>query len=235
MQAPWYTYFYDKDFGTYPDPVGPYAKPDANVRVPTGTPITAIASGTVTGVRRQPWGPLAYSITVRMDAPWNNVARYTAYNYVSSPQVHIGQHVNFGTPLAIAGNPYGIWTAFALSDSPVYGTGTKNSPFAGRYINPALNPVPFLQAVNSGSHPGTTQLNPLNSSNLMQDSSTQTNNPLDITSGLTNWLDSIKAGVVDAGWHVVDAALLFILGLTLVIVGGMLILNRGISVPGQGS
>lgn len=225
MQAPWYTYFYDKDFGKYPDPVGPYPKPDANVRVPSGTPITAIASGTVTSVRRQPWGPLAWSITVKMDQPFNDVAKYTAYNYVSSPKVSVGQHVDFGTPVAIAGNPYGIWTAFAFSDTPVYGTGSANEPFHGTYVNPKLNPVPFLQAVNSGSHPGTTQLQPLNSSNvLMNNDTNNNNNPLDITSGLTSWL-------TDNATKFVDAMLLFIIGITLVIVGGMLVLNKGIAMP----
>src|SRR5258708_1935880 len=95
FQGAWYQYQYDSNFGFYPDPVGPYAKPDANFyNIPNGTPITALASGTVTSVRRQPWGPLAYSVTIKMDNAWNSVARYTAYNYVSSPTVSVGQHIN---------------------------------------------------------------------------------------------------------------------------------------------
>lgn len=145
---PWYTYQprYD-NFGAYPDPVGLYPKPDSNIPVPAGTPITALAAGTITGVRIQPWGPEAYSITVRLDQPLNSVATHMAYNYVSRPAVTVGQHVVFGDTLASAGNPYNIGTAFALCDSDLYGTATANEPFRGTYINPLLNPVPFLDSL----------------------------------------------------------------------------------------
>src|SRR6185312_9471099 len=97
------------------------------------------------------WGPLAYSITVKLDQPYNSIATHMAYNYVSNPAVSIDQHVNVGDKLAIAGNPYNIGTAFAFCDSDVYGTATKNEPFSGSYINPALNPVPFLDAMKNNS------------------------------------------------------------------------------------
>lgn len=151
MSQAWYIYPRIDNFGHYPDPVGLYAKPDSNIDCPAGTPITALASGTVTSVRLQPWGPLAWSITVRLDQALNEVATHMAYNYVESPQVSAGQHVAFGDTLASAGNPYGIGTSFALCDSDVYGTSTQNSPFRGTYINPALNPVPFLDSLKSGS------------------------------------------------------------------------------------
>lgn len=147
MSKPWYAYPRIDNFGQYPDPVGLYAKPDSNIDCPPGTPITALASGTVSGARLQPWGPLAWSITVKLDQPVNAVATHMAYNYVSNPKVSVGQRVSEGEELAQAGNPYGIGTAFALCDSDLYGTPTKNSPFRGRYINPALNPVPFLDSL----------------------------------------------------------------------------------------
>lgn len=151
MAKPWYTYPYDRNFGFYPDPVGLYPKPDANVDAPAGTPITALASGIVTGARAQPWGPLAYSITVKLDQPINPIATHMAYNYVESPQVSVGQHVDVGDVLATAGNPYGIATAFALSDADVYGTATKNEPFTGRYVNPLLSPLPFLDSIQQNA------------------------------------------------------------------------------------
>lgn len=155
MAKAWYQYQFDSGFGTYPDPLpgANYPKPDANFYgIPSGTPITALASGTVTGVRRQPWGPEAWSITVKLDHPINSVATHTAYNYVSSPKVNTGQYVNFGDTLALAGNPYNIGTAFALVDTDVYGTGSKNEPFSGTYVNPALNPVPFLKQINGSEN-----------------------------------------------------------------------------------
>lgn len=142
------------NFGFFPDPVGNYPKPDSNfIGLADGTPITALGAGTVTGTRVQPWGPQAYSITVKLDQPYNSVATHMAYNYVSNPQVHPGQHVDFGTILAFSGNPYGIGTAFAFCDADLYGTATKNEPFSGTYINPLLNPVPFLDALNKNGAP----------------------------------------------------------------------------------
>lgn len=152
-ERPWYTYPRIDNFGVYPDPVGLYPKPDSNIDVPAGVPITALASGVVTGARAQPWGPEAYSITVKLDKPLNAVATHMAYNYVGRPHVSVGQRVAVGDTLAIAGNPYGIGTAFALCDADVYGTGTKNEPFRGTYINPLLNPVPFLDSIQKNGPP----------------------------------------------------------------------------------
>lgn len=212
MQAAWYQYSYDQNFGAYPDPVGPYAKPDANFYgIPAGTPITALASGVVTSVRRQPWAPLAYSVTVRMDNAYNSVARYTAYNYVSSPIVSLGQHINSGDTLAFAGNPYNVGTAFALSDSPVYGTGTVNSPFSGTYINPALNPVPFLQAAIPGGGSGQVT-GILNATNLNG------------ATGGTSPGDNSFLGFDFTRF--IDAFLLLVIGITLIVVGGLLLLNK---------
>lgn len=219
-EAPWYSYAYDSNFGQ-PDPVGPYPKPDSNFYgIPNGTPITALVSGVVTGVRRQPWGPLAYSITVRMDNPFNNIARYTAYNYVSSPQVGVGEHINAGDTLAFSGNPYNIGTAFALIDTPVYGTGSSNEPFSGSYVNPALNPVPFLQSVLPQGGQGGTLQNTLNS------------NFLDSGSGNGNGNTSAPDSFMGFDFtRFIDAALLFIVALVLVVVGGMLLLNKSFSLP----
>lgn len=157
MAKAWYKYPFDSGFGTYPDPLpgANYPKPDANFSgIPNGTPITALASGTVTGARAQPWGPEAYSITVKLDKPLNSVATHMAYNYVGKPQVSVGQRVGVGTTLAPSGNPYGIGTAFALIDTDVYGTGSKNEPFSGTYVNPALSPVSFLKSIQGGNVSG---------------------------------------------------------------------------------
>jgi hypothetical protein len=218
MQAPWYSYTYDQNFGTYPDPLpgANYPKPDTNFYgIPDGTAITALASGTVTGVRRMPWSPLAYSVTVQMDQPFNSVAKYTAYNYVSNPTVSVGQHVNVGDTLAFSGNPYNIGTAFALVDTPIYGTGSSNEPFSGNYVNPALNPVPFLQSILPNGGGGGSLTTVLGENNI----GTNNNN----TSGTNSFLGFDFTRFIDAG-------LLFVVGLTLVIVGAIMLLNRGASV-----
>jgi hypothetical protein len=150
----WYQYPFDSGFGTYPDPLpgANYPKPDANFAgIPNGTPITALAAGVVTGARAQPWGPEAYSITVKLDKPLNSVATHMAYNYVGKPQVSVGQRVGVGTTLAKSGNPYNIGTAFAFIDTDVYGTGSKNEPFTGTYVNHELSPIAFLKSIQGGN------------------------------------------------------------------------------------
>ena len=216
----WYQFNYDSNFGSFPDPVGNYPKPDANFYgIPNGTPITALASGTVTSVRRQPWGPLAYSVTVKFDNAWNSVAQYYAVNYVSRPNVHVGQHVQAGQTLAYSGNPYNIGTAFALSDSPVYGTSTANEPFSGTYVNPALNPVPFLQAaIGSGGLGG--QLTDIMNSGLQGlQNETVIATPNNTNSNSNSFLGFDFSRFIDAG-------LLFLIGLVLVIVGALLLVGH---------
>lgn len=218
VQAAWYTYPHDNAFGEYPDPVGPYAKPDANFyNIPNGTPITALASGIVTSVRRQPWGPQAYSITVHMDNPYNSVARYTAYNYVNSPVVSVGQHVQVGSTLAYSGNVYNIGTAFAFSDSPVYGTGSVNEPFSGSYINPALSPVNFLNGVSSGS---------FNVGQGGGDSLTQFLNSNNLNTG-SNGTQQGDNSFLGFDWtRFIDAWLLAMIALVMIAIGVLLIMNK---------
>lgn len=151
----WYTGARIDNFGAYPDPVGLYAKPDTNfISLAPHTPLTVPpgGAGVVTGVRSQPWGPLEYSVTVKRDSPWNSVATHYALNYVSSPQVQVGQRVQVGDLLAYTGGAYSIGTAFAFTDSDIYGNGDKNAPFQGTYINPALNPVPYLDNIKNGGN-----------------------------------------------------------------------------------
>lgn len=217
MQAPWYSYPHDNAFGEYPDPVGNYAKPDANFYgIPNNTPITALASGIVTSVRRQPWGAAAYSITVHMDNAWNSVARYSAYNYVNNPVVFPGQHIQAGQTLAFSGNIYNIGTAFAFTDSPIYGTGSANEPFSGSYINPALSPVNFLNSINGGSF-----VNQGGGDSLTQ---FLNNNNLNLSTGGTTPGDNSFAGF---DWtRFIDAGLLFVIGIVLLAVGGLLLMDK---------
>lgn len=149
MANPWYTYPHDKPpgvYGSYPDPVGPYPKPDVNVCVPGGVPITALLSGTVTSVAYPSWSPGQPSVTIALDSPVNTLATHSAYNYLGSSSVSVGQHVNAGQEVGIAKGT-GICTAFALTHDAVYGDGT----FLQYDGNPLLNPMPVLEAAINGT------------------------------------------------------------------------------------
>lgn len=159
--AAWYTGARIDNFGSYPDPAGPYAKPDSNFPdLANNTPLTVPpgGQGTVSGVRLQPWANQSWSVTVKMDKPYNSVATHYALNYVNNPQVKVGQRVGVGTVLAYSGNPYNVGTAFAFTDQAVYGNGDKNEPFSGTYINPLLNPVPFLNSIEGQGNVANTNI-----------------------------------------------------------------------------
>lgn len=151
----WYNLPQINNFGTYPDPVGNYPKPDINIIAPEGTPFTAPASGTVTSIDTMSFfGP---SITVQFDNPPNSTAQYYAFNYLASiaNSLHVGQHVNTGDILGYGGdyqNNSGGSVAFAFSAGPAYGKGpgwTEN--VIGTWINPALDPTNFLASLTTGS------------------------------------------------------------------------------------
>lgn len=148
MATPWYQNLTFGNYGLFPDPQGPYPKPDFNFCNPGGTPITALLPGTVTSVSPQHFGGeigTQYSVTVRNDSPPNSMAQYSAYNYVVSPSVSVGQHLNFGDTLASSLGS-GVCSAFALTDRSPYGTGT----FTG---DPKLDPTSLVKSIQGGSVP----------------------------------------------------------------------------------
>jgi hypothetical protein len=115
----------DKPGGGYQeinDPVGPtYLKPDTNIAVPRGTPITSWDSGVITSVIDRGRNLAGLSVTMKLDHPINGMAQYASFNYLGSSSVNVGQTVNKGQEIGIAGSPYGINFALGLGVSPVWG------------------------------------------------------------------------------------------------------------------
>ena len=125
-----------------------YLKPDVNIQVPSGTPITALLPGTVTSVRDQGWNDGGLSVVIKSDQPINNLATHTAYNFLGSSNVSVGQHINGGQQLGIAGSPYNIFMALALTTDDIWGNGGFHYNATG---NPQLDPHQLLNALSSGS------------------------------------------------------------------------------------
>ena len=120
----WWTYPSDSKGGSYgqiTDPLGSYLKPDVNIAVPAGTPITTLVSGVVTDVSDHGANGGGLSVVVAMDMPLNTLATHVAYNYLGSATVRVGQRVNLGQQIGVAGSKYGIMTAVGLTPDNVWG------------------------------------------------------------------------------------------------------------------
>ena len=151
MATAWYNYPIDSPNGTYgkiTDPLGNYGKPDVNVGVPAGVPITALANGTVTNITDFGRNSGGLSITVALDKPINKLATHISYNYLGSGTVRVGQHVVAGEQIAIAGSVYGIMMAVGLTPDAAWGGPSFSLNAAG---NPQLDPHLILNAVRSGA------------------------------------------------------------------------------------
>ena len=153
MANPWYSCTQDSPGGGYGETLEPlnpsFKKPDTNLQVPAGTPITALLSGTVTDASDR--GKIAggLSVTVRLNNPINSVATHISYNYLGSRQVSKEQNVQAGQTIGIAGSPTGIFTAVALGSDDVWGSGPG---FALNAVgDPRLDPRPVLAAANKGT------------------------------------------------------------------------------------
>jgi hypothetical protein len=159
MANPWYSYPQDDPGGGYGENVEPlvahepldkqYKKPDTNIRVPDGTPITALLSGKVTDVSDRGKSAGGLSVTVLLKKPINSVATHISYNYLGSAQVRSGDPVQAGQTIGIAGSPTGILFAIALGSDDVWGQGP------GFVLNakgdPLLDPRPVLAAAMKGT------------------------------------------------------------------------------------
>ena len=149
---PWYTYSRIDDIGT-PDPYGKFPKPDSNIQVTDGHPVTALLSGTVTYVdRTSAW---ACAVTIKLDKPLNRLATHTAYLHLaSSIPASVGQHVNAGDLIGFSGGSLACGSqkvplGFALYNGDEYGYGPAwNTQM--QYVTTLLNPVPLLNAASSG-------------------------------------------------------------------------------------
>lgn len=154
---PWYMYPVINNYGS-PDPYGGFPKPDINVAAPSGTPITALMSGTVSGINSPNGGVPAWGnvITIRLDNPINPVATHIAYLHLASlaPGISIGQHVDTGTIIGYSGgtNPGpGLQQAspgVALYNGDYYGYGPSWNQYLG---SSQLNPTQFWSEVMNGT------------------------------------------------------------------------------------
>lgn len=148
MSTPWYDNLSFANYGVFPDPNGPYPKPDLNFCNPAGTPITALQSGVVTSVMNTNFGGEIGnqpSVTVQMDNPPNSDAKYAAYNYLGSANVQVGQHVNFGDTIGTSLGR-GVCTAYAWTNSSPYGSGD----FTGKTT---LDPTNYIKTIQGGVIP----------------------------------------------------------------------------------
>jgi hypothetical protein len=148
MANPWYSCTQDSPGGGYGETLEPldphYKKPDTNLQVPAGTPITALLSGTVTDVSDRGKSAGGLSVTVRLKDSINSVATHISYNYLGSTQVSKEQPVQAGQTIGIAGSPTGIFTAVALGSDDVWGSGPGFDLNAKG--DPRLDPRPVLAA-----------------------------------------------------------------------------------------
>ena len=147
MSQPWYKYPRIDDYASYPDPDGAFPKPDSNILVPDGVPITALASGVVSGINAPDGSQPGFGqvVTVKLDTPLNPIADHMAYLHLNQISCSQGQRVTFGTPVGVAGpNPQNAGTGFALYHDAYYGFGRTWAQYVG---SPELNPVPFLNSL----------------------------------------------------------------------------------------
>jgi murein DD-endopeptidase MepM/ murein hydrolase activator NlpD len=146
---PWFTFPRVDNFGQI-DPQGNFYKPDSNIQLPGGYPITALLSGTVTSL--QPTTSWGQSVaTIKLDTPLNSLATHTFYEHMSgfAPGLSVGQHVNAGDLIGY-NNPSGqVPLGFGLYSGDVYGSGSAWSTLQ-QDLAPGgaglLNPTNLLNA-----------------------------------------------------------------------------------------
>lgn len=221
--APWYTFPRIDNFGQI-DPEGPYYKPDSNIQIPGGYPVTALLPGTVTAVAWTSWGQTV--VTVALDSPLNSLATHTFYEHMSSATVRMGQHVSFGDLLGY-NNPAGqVPLGFGLYSGDVYGSGSAWTTLQND-LKPGgaglLNPVSLLDAFASGKGVGGyTGPVTLGASTTV---TPPTGNPLGLPQGLTDWI-----GNPVRLFKLLGGILLIALGIILMIAPDTLDIAKGVAV-----
>jgi len=205
----WYTYPYIANIGT-PDPYGGFPKPDVNVAAPSGTPITALLPGTVSGVNSiggaiPPYGAV---VTIKLQTPINSLATHTAYLHLRSvaPNITPGTFVNSGDIIGYSGgtSPAGsqpAYPGFALYNGDYYGQGSAWNLMTQQNVTGPLNPLPILQGQAAGT------LNPANPSqpapNIVQAVGQSVQQA---------WLSSVEPLIVNYSEHIA----IFILALLMI-------------------
>lgn len=149
-QQAWWMYPIDSkgsSYGQIIDPLGNYLKPDVNVAVPAGVPITSLTNGIVTDVSDH--GPVngGLSVVIRMIPPLNTLATHVAYNYLGNATVRVGQTISMGQQIGVAGSKYGILLAVGLTPDNVWG---GPSFYLNAQGNKMLDPHQILTGSTSG-------------------------------------------------------------------------------------
>lgn len=155
MAKAWYQYAWASDYGG-DESFGTFPKPDLNIQCPDGTPITALLSGTISGLNAPDgsmpaWGA---SVTIRLDVPVNAVATHTAYLHLMPlpSGLRIGQKVSAGQLIGWSGGAKAagsqkVPVGFALYNGDNYGYGASWNQYVG---NPLLDPTGILKAAGGG-------------------------------------------------------------------------------------
>lgn len=151
-QQYWWYFPRIDNIGYYPDPQGPFRKPDTNVQLQGNYPIVAILPGVVTSVQNSNWGGQTV-VTIKLDTPLNTLATHTFYEHMGSATVSQWQHVNQGDLIGY-NNPDGmVPLGFGLYPGDVYGRG-PGWDILQQDIGPGgarlLDPVPLIESVAGG-------------------------------------------------------------------------------------
>ena len=216
MSTEWYMYPLDNPSGSYGkimDPLAsgknPYLKPDVNIAVPQGTPITALLPGTVTDVSDHGGCCGGLSVTVALDHPLNSLATHVSYNFLGNAHVVRGQKVLPGQVIATAGSRYGILTAVGLTPDNTWGGSSFNLNAKGE---PLLDPHILLNPIRGGKS--------LTSDNTSSTSSSS-NNPA------SNWpfgLGALQSSFI----NFTEEVAVFLIALVVIILGVMLLAGKQI-------
>lgn len=149
---PWWTFPRIDNLGVYPDPAGPFYKPDSNIQIPGRYPIVAISPGTVTSVRQTSWGQTV--VTIMLDTPLNNLATHQFYEHMSEADVSVGQHVSQGDMIGKNNYAGQVPLGFGFYSGDVYGSGvawqTLQNDLKTNGSNGLLSPVGFLTLMGGG-------------------------------------------------------------------------------------
>lgn len=191
-EQPWYKFPRIDAYGS-PDPFGGFPKPDSNVQVPDGYPITALLAGTVTGINAPDgsmpvWGA---SITIKLDKPLNSLATHTAYIHLAgiAPGVTIGNKIAAGDIIGYSGGSKAAGSqkvplGFALYAGDNYGYGAE---WAQNLGNPLLNMTSVLNAAVNGTLANLPTINATSSSSAVDASSL-----IPGLSGIYSWFSSMQ-------------------------------------------
>jgi hypothetical protein len=219
VYRPWYLFPRIDNYG-FPDPFGGFPKPDSNVQLTAGYPVTALLSGTVTDIdKTSSWG---CGITIKLDKPVNSIATHTAYIHLSSvAPLNVGQHVNADEIIGYNGaeNACGsqkVPLGFALYNGDAYGKDASWSKYNG---NPALNPVPLLDAAAGGK----LNLKAFTDQSQIDPKAVSGNSCsfLDINC----WKGQFQLLLVNAGEHIA----IFVIALLLIVVGLILLAEKQVT------